>query len=157
VLAGLVACEALGTAALSALAALASAEYVLAAILLTALVITLAEAALAALAAILAPLVEADELLEMALVIGWITSEPLDVWLVLVVLAAADFSELVSLEGESDADSAVLSVVATLVGAVLLVTSDAAALAVLAAVILAAEVGTGILAELAGVVKWVTP
>lgn len=69
------------------------------------------------------------------------------------MLAAADFSELVSLEGESDADSAVLSVVATLVGAVLLVTSDAAALAVLAAVILAAEVGTGILAELAGVVK----
>ncbi|GEO52118.1 hypothetical protein LPL03_02140 [Lactiplantibacillus argentoratensis] len=69
------------------------------------------------------------------------------------MLAAADFSELVSLEGESDADSAVLSVVATLVGAVLLVTSDAAALAVLATVILAAEVGTGILAELAGVVK----
>jgi hypothetical protein len=59
-----------GVEALSTLAALASAEYVLAAILLTALVITLAEAALAALAAILAPLVGADELLEMALVIG---------------------------------------------------------------------------------------
>jgi hypothetical protein len=69
------------------------------------------------------------------------------------VLVAADFSELVSLEVESDADSAVLSVVATLVGAVLLVTSDAAALAVLAVVILAAEVGTGILEELAGVVE----
>ncbi|GAB6198308.1 hypothetical protein YMSE1_06870 [Lactiplantibacillus plantarum] len=69
-LAGTVACEVSGVTALSTLAALASAEYVLAAILLTALVITLAEAALASLAAVLAPLVGADELLEMALVIG---------------------------------------------------------------------------------------
>jgi hypothetical protein len=74
------------------------------------------------------------------------------------VLAAADFSELVSLEVESGTDSAALSVVVTLVGAVLLaavllVTPGAAALAVLAVVILATEVGMGILAELAGVVE----
>jgi hypothetical protein len=74
------------------------------------------------------------------------------------VLAAADFSELVSLEVESGTDSAALSVVVTLVGAVLLaavllVTPGAAALAVLAVVILAIEVGMGILAELAGVVE----
>ncbi len=70
-----------------------------------------------------------------------------------VVLAAANFSELVSLEVESGTDSAALSVVITLVGAVLLaavllVTLGAAALAVSAT-----EVGTGILAELAGVVE----
>ena len=69
------------------------------------------------------------------------------------MLAAADFSELVSLEVESGTDSAALSVVITLVGAVLLaavllVTLGAAALAVSAT-----EVGTGILAELAGVVE----
>jgi hypothetical protein len=69
------------------------------------------------------------------------------------VLAAANFSELVSLEVESGTDSAALSVVITLVGAVLLaavllVTLGAAALAVSAT-----EVGTGILAELAGVVE----
>ncbi|BEI54513.1 hypothetical protein IYO1511_c27150 [Lactiplantibacillus plantarum] len=74
------------------------------------------------------------------------------------MLAAADFSELVSLEVESGTDSAALSVVVTLVGAVLLaavllVTPGAAALAVLAVVILATEVGMGILAELAGVVE----
>lgn len=74
------------------------------------------------------------------------------------MLAAADFSELVSLEVESGIDSAALSVVVTLVGAVLLaavllVTSGAAALAVLAVVMLPTEVGTGILAELAGVVE----
>ena len=74
------------------------------------------------------------------------------------MLAAADFSELVSLEVESGTDSAALSVVVTLVGAVLLaavllVTSGAAALAVLAVVMLPTEVGTGILAELAGVVE----
>ncbi|GAB7169712.1 hypothetical protein TUA1478L_17080 [Lactiplantibacillus plantarum] len=69
------------------------------------------------------------------------------------MLAAANFSELVSLEVESGTDSAALSVVITLVGAVLLaavllVTLGAAALAVSAT-----EVGTGILAELAGVVE----
>ena len=69
------------------------------------------------------------------------------------MLAAANFSELVSLEVESGTDSAALSVVVTLVGAVLLaavllVTLGAAALAVSAT-----EVGTGILAELAGVVE----
>ena len=74
------------------------------------------------------------------------------------MLAAADFSELVSLEVESGTDSAALSVVVTLVGAVLLaavllVTSGAAALAVLVVVILATEVGMSILAELAGVVE----
>ncbi|GAB5060527.1 hypothetical protein LASHA2_02500 [Lactiplantibacillus plantarum] len=74
------------------------------------------------------------------------------------MLAAADFSELVSLEVESGIDSAALSVVVTLVGAVLLaavllVTSGAAALAVLAVVMLPTEVGTGILVELAGVVE----
>ncbi|GIQ95143.1 hypothetical protein COY2906_20130 [Lactiplantibacillus plantarum] len=74
------------------------------------------------------------------------------------MLAAADFSELVSLEVESGIDSAALSVVITLVGAVLLaavllVTLGAAALAVLAVVMLPTEVGTGILAELAGVVE----
>ncbi len=74
------------------------------------------------------------------------------------MLAAADFSELVSLEVESGTDSAALSVVITLVGAVLLaavllVTLGAAALAVLAVVMLPTEVGTGILAELAGVVE----
>lgn len=74
------------------------------------------------------------------------------------MLAAADFSELVSLEVESGIDSAALSVVITLVGAVLLaavllVTLGAAALAVLAVVMLPTEVGTGILVELAGVVE----
>ena len=74
------------------------------------------------------------------------------------MLAAANFSELVSLEVESGTDSAALSVVITLVGAVLLaavllVTLGAAALAVLAVVMLPTEVGTGILAELAGVVE----
>jgi hypothetical protein len=74
------------------------------------------------------------------------------------VLAAADFSELVSLEVESGIDSAALSVVITLVGAVLLATvllvaPGAAALAVLVVVILATEVGMSILAELAGVVE----
>ena len=69
------------------------------------------------------------------------------------MLAAANFSELVSLEVESGTDSAALSVVITLVGAVLLaavllVTLGAAALAVSAT-----EVGTGILAELAGGVE----
>ncbi|BEI51165.1 hypothetical protein YMSE1_06880 [Lactiplantibacillus plantarum] len=74
------------------------------------------------------------------------------------MLAAADFSELVSLEVESGIDSAALSVVITLVGAVLLATvllvaPGAAALAVLVVVILATEVGMSILAELAGVVE----
>ncbi|BEI48103.1 hypothetical protein IYO2065_26070 [Lactiplantibacillus plantarum] len=74
------------------------------------------------------------------------------------MLATADFSELVSLEVESGIDSAALSVVITLVGAVLLATvllvaPGAAALAVLVVVILATEVGMSILAELAGVVE----